>query len=82
MTHIPTIKSINAWCPACKIRFAPVVENRQVVCPGCRFVQIMPIIYMDQGEFYCLDCKVTFTSAPRSKPRCHECLAYLQTPLE
>lgn len=77
MTHIPTIESINAWCPACKLRFALVVVNRCVVCPGCDFVQNLPIVNIGKNEFRCLDCQVTFTATP-PLACCHECGATRQ----
>lgn len=78
MTHIPTISSINAWCPNCRLQFGLVVIDRMVTCPNCKFVQDLPIVNIGENEFTCLDCKVTFTAIP-PQVRCHECHATLIT---
>ncbi len=72
MIIMPENTSDNAWCPTCKLKFVLHPENDQVICLGCRFIQLLPIIYIGPDEFLCVNCTITFTSTDKS-PKCHQC---------
>ncbi len=73
MNHIPEIRSVNARCPSCGVRFGYVVENDKVTCPMCGFAQPLPIIKIDGQEYLCIPCGMDFT-IPEGRdivcPRC------------
>ncbi len=73
MTHIPTIKSLNAWCPKCKLVFSLTPKDRKLTCPMCKFVQELPIVFINRDECHCMDCHTTFPKNSTGKTRCHQC---------
>lgn len=74
MTHHPQASpSHTTWCPSCSVRFSWIIEEGQIKCPLCNFVQSLPIIHRGEASYSCLYCQVSFTAAPGETPTCHEC---------
>lgn len=66
-------KPFNSFCPGCGVVFGYVVKDGKVTCPICSFVQPLPIIRLDDNEYFCIPCRASRMALSVEEANCINC---------